>query len=240
MLPPTPPAKTRKVVIFGTQKMAEMAYYYFKNDSDIEPVAFTVDRNYIDSPTFMGLPVVAFEEVVEKYPPSKFDMFVAVGYTKLNEIRRVKYFEAKEKGYKLASYASSRIAAIAGFEMGENCCILENQVVQPDVRFGNNVVVWSGNHFGHNVRIGDHSWVASHVVLSGHVNVGESCFLGINASIRDGIKIADKTLVGAGAIILRNTKPGDVYIGKQTEKYPLNSEQFFRMTDISKSSSNDS
>ena len=45
--------------------------------------------------------------------------------------------------------------------------------------------------------------------------------------------IGDETIVGAGAVILRSTKPRDVYIGRQTEKYMLDSEQFMRMTDIS-------
>lgn len=224
----------QKIVIFGTQKMAEMAYHYFRYDSDLEPVAFTVDKAYLASPTFMELPVVAFEDVTEIYPPNEFGMFIAAGYAKLNKIRTDKFLEAKEKLYHLVSYVSTKIIAVAGFEKGENCFILENQVIQPNVKFGNNVIVWSGNHFGHDVVVDDHTWIASHVVLSGNVTVGKSCFIGINASIRDGVNIADKTLIGAGAVILRNTKPGDVYIGKQTEKYPLTSEQFIRMTDISK------
>jgi len=223
----------KKVVLFGTQKMGEMAYFYFTKDSPMVPAAFALDAQYIDRREYYGLPVVAFEEVQQKYPPDDFDMFIAIGYAKLNRLRAEKYRQANEKGYRLVSYVSSKIMSLDPVETGDNCFILENQVIQPHVRFGNNVFVWSGNHFGHDVVVDDHTWVASHVVVSGNVKIGKHCFIGINASIRDGIEIADETLVGAGAVMLRSSKPKDVYIGKQTEKYPLNSEQFMRMTDVS-------
>lgn len=223
----------KQVVLFGTQKMAEMVHFYMTKDSDCEPVAFTVDAARQDRSEFCGLPVVPFEEVERRYPPDGFGMFVAIGYTKLNKPRAAKFQEAKDKGYRLMSYVCSKIMAFEPVEAGENCFILEGQVIQPRVRFGDDVVVWSGNHFGHDVTVGDHTWIASHVVLSGGVQVGRSCFIGINAAVRDGVVIGDETIIGAGAVILRNTKPREVYVGKQTEKYPLDSEQFMRITDIS-------
>jgi len=223
-----------KVIIFGIEKMAELAYHYFSKDSDITPVAFTVNREYIKEKEFLGLPLVAFEDIKKKYPPKEFKMFVAIGYTKLNKIRREKYLEAKKKGYGFVSYVSSKVISFDKIITGENCFILENQVIQTNVRFGNNVFVWSGNHFGHDVFVDDHTWVASQVVISGNVKIGKSCFIGINSTIRDGVNIGSGCLLGAGTIILKNTKDKEVYIEKQTAKYPIDSERFMKMTDISK------
>lgn len=214
--------------------MAELAYFYFKEDSPCEPVAFTVDKEYIKKNEFLGLPVVPFEEIEKIYPPDKFKMFIAIAYTKLNKIRANKYHEAKNKGYELVSYVSSKITQWGDTQIGDNCFIFENQVFQPWVKIGNNVIVWSGNHFGHNVVIGDHSFIASHVVLSGNVKVGQYCFIGINATVRDGVAIAPECLIGAGALILKDTEEKEVYIARPTEKYPLDSDQFERMMDISK------
>ena len=44
-----------KVVIFGNTKTAELALYYLQHDSDHEVVAFTVEQDYIQEPTFLGL-----------------------------------------------------------------------------------------------------------------------------------------------------------------------------------------
>lgn len=49
--------------------------------------------------------------------------------------------------------------------------------------------MWSGNHVGHRSRIKDNSFITSHVVIAGKSEIGESCFLGINSTINDMIKV---------------------------------------------------
>ena len=80
----------KDIVIFGAQEFAEIAHYYFTHDSDRRVVAFTVDGDYMDAPLFEGLPVVPFEEVAERYPPSRNGMFVAIGYERVNRLRAAK------------------------------------------------------------------------------------------------------------------------------------------------------
>ena len=82
--------------------------------------------------------------------------------------------------------------------------------------------------------IGDHCWLASHIVVSGNVRIDPYCFIGVNASFRDGVTIGSESIIGAGALILRNVKEKSVYIEQQTKLYRLNSEQFERMMDISR------
>ena len=55
----------KSLLIFGGGDAAELAHYYFENDSDYTPIAFVVDAAYLKEPSFCGLPVVAFEEVAE-------------------------------------------------------------------------------------------------------------------------------------------------------------------------------
>jgi len=218
-----------KVVVFGTSKMAELAYFYLTNDSPYKVVAFTVDERYMKEKEFLGLPIIPFEEVEESYPPDEFKMFIGVGYSQLNTIRAKKYHEAKNKGYKLISYVNSKITQWGDTQIGDNCFILENQVFQPRVKIGNDVILWSGNHFGHDVVIGDHSFIASHVVVSGDVKIGPYCFIGVNAAIRNAITIAPKCIIGAGALILNDTREKEVYIEKPTEKYPLDSSKVMKI-----------
>jgi len=65
-------------------------------------------------------------------------MFIAIGYHDLNRIRQKKYNEAKKKGYELISYVCSNISSFGDFEVGDNCFILDNQIIQPFVKIGNN------------------------------------------------------------------------------------------------------
>ena len=215
----------RNLVIFGTGEMGELAHFYFTRQERHKVVAFTMDGAYIKSSTHCGLPVIPFESIVERYPPADHDMFIALGYAKINRLRRDKYEIAKSWGYPLASYLSPHARVLSEYAIGDNCFVFEDNVIQPFVRVGNNVTLWSGNHIGHHSIIGDHCFVASHVVISGGVTIGPQCFLGVNATIRDHIQIGARCIVGAGTLILGDAAPDGVYIGTHTPRSPFPSSE---------------
>lgn len=208
---------SNKVVVWGCGQVAEVAYFYLTNDSPYEVVAFCVDKKYLTSEIFHDLPVIAFEDIENKYPASEYNMFISISYNEMNKIREEKYNAAKRKGYKCISYVSSK-ATYYGTAVGENCFIMENNVIQPYTTIGNNVIMWSGNHVGHHAKIEDHCFISSHVVISGATVIGEGSFLGVNSTIRDNICIGKHNLIGAGAVILHDTEDDDVYTVNKTIK----------------------
>lgn len=202
-----------KVIIFGLEDFAELAHYYLTNDSEHDVVAFTVSKEYLpEEKTFKGLPIVNFDNIETQFSTEEYVMFAPLSPAKMNQIREKIYNEAKRKGYKLISYISSK-ASIFNTEVGDNCFILEDNTIQPFVKIGNNVVLWSGNHIGHHSVIKDHVTFTSHVVLSGHCIVESYSVLGVNATIKDGIKISEGTFVGMAAAITKDTETWQIYVG---------------------------
>jgi len=214
----------KPIVLFGAGDIASVAHFYFTHDTSRKVVAFTVDKEFLKEETFCGLPVVPFEEVISKYPPDQFDMFVAVSYAKMNQVRAQKCQEAKEKGYVLVSYISSKATVWPDAQFGENCFILEDNTIQPFAKVGHHVTLWSGNHIGHHSEIGDNCFITSHVVVSGGVKIAENCFIGVNATLRDHVNIAKHCVIGAASLILHDTQEYGVYIGNPAElsKVPSN------------------
>jgi len=211
--------KREKVVIFGLGTFAQVAKVYLTCDSHYEVVAFTVDKAFVHGESAFGLPVVPFEEVETKYPPGQYKMLVAIGYNEGNHLRARKYEEAKAKGYELITYVNSRTAIWGEVEIGDNCFIFENETIQPFVKIGNDVVIWSGNHIGHHSTIGDHCFISSHVVISGGAVVEPYSFLGVNSCLRDGIHIASGSVIGMGAIVVKDTEENCTYIGVAAKPY---------------------
>lgn len=199
------------VVIFGISQWAELAHFYLTHDSPHKVVAFTLDRDYMEGASYHDLPVVPFDEVEHYYAPEEFRMFIPMSFKKMNHLRADRYYDAKQKGYELISYVSSKATTFPGFNCGDNCFILENNTIQPFVKIGNNVVLWSGNHIGHGTVIKDHVMITSHVVISGCCTVEEFCFLGVNATVRDETIVARETLVGMDVTILKDTNEFEVY-----------------------------
>lgn len=215
----------RKVIIFGTSGFAEVVHFYLTHDSQYEIVAFTANKEFIDKKELFGLPIIPFENIEEKYPPDQYLMFIVVVYSKINKLRAKIFDDVKSKGYNLLSYVNSKAITWGKLDIGQNCFILENNVIQPFVKIGDDVIIWSGNHIGHHSTIGDHCFIASHVVISGNVKIGPFCFLGVNSTIRDGISIARECVIGAGAVILKDTKEKEVYTTDSTKLLPITSDK---------------
>jgi len=224
-----PPEKVGRIVIIGAGETAEMAHQYFTFDSPYAVKAFAVEAGYATANELFDLPVVAFEDVERAYPPAEYDAFIAVSYAKLNRVRTRLYHEAKRKGYRLVSYVSSRAFVWSNVTIGDNCFVLEHNVVQYKATIGNNVTLWSGNHIGHRSWIRDNCFIASHAVVSGYCEIGESCFLGVNSCIADHVKIAPDCLIGMGAVVQKNTRLGEVYRGARTPAAEATSYDIFKV-----------
>jgi sugar O-acyltransferase (sialic acid O-acetyltransferase NeuD family) len=212
-----------KVVIFGTQDFAQLAYFYLSNDTEYEVVGFTVHRDFLKQNELLGLPVVPYESLENYFPPNQFLAFSPMSPKGMSVKRSIIYENLKSRSYKFISYISSK-ANYYGTKVGENCFILEGNTIQPFTEISDNVIMWSGNHLGHHSFVGKNSFLSSQVVISGHVRIGNNCFFGVNATVVDGVTIADSTFVGAGSLISHNTQPFEVYPGVKSlaSKVPSN------------------
>ncbi|SEK02182.1 acetyltransferase [Paraburkholderia diazotrophica] len=209
--------KTRKLVILGDSAFAEIAYEYFTHDSSYQVVGFSVEQAFLKRDELFGLPVVPFESIDAHFSPTEHFFFAAITYVQLNRLRTRLYKAAKDLGYQPASYVSSRAFVWRNAELGEHCFIFEGNVVQPFVRIGDNVVLWSGNHIGHHSVIGANCFVASHAVVSGFVNMGENCFVGVNTTFSNNIVVGKDCLIGAGAVVARDVPEDKVVKGEAGE-----------------------
>lgn len=214
----------KKIIIFGSSEIAELAKFYFEEENKAEVVAFTVDDEYQEEDSFLGCPVVPFSELSKSFPSSKYNMHVALSYKKLNKLREEKYYQAKKLGYKLESFISNKSVVSKKASIGDNCFILENQTIQPLVTIGNNVMLWSGNHIGHGTSIGDHTYLASHVVISGNCKIGERCFFGVNSTLKDYLEIGDDCFISMDASITKDLNNGSVVLPAKSNYFESNDE----------------
>ena len=70
----------RDLIIFGVGKIAEVAYYYAKEECGFNVCAFSVDREYIIDSSFHGLPVIPFEEIEKRMPQTFYIYLVAFSF----------------------------------------------------------------------------------------------------------------------------------------------------------------
>lgn len=197
--------------------MAKIGHFYFSRDSSYEVVAFTVDAHYNNSGPMCGLEVLDFERVAETHPPSSHDMFVAIGPSRMNALREAKFLEAKEKGYRLASYISPR--AVCASTTGENTFVADMVVINPFVAIGHDNYFYDGAICSNDATIGNHCYFAPRSYVGSLCEVRNNSILGAGSVLKSGVVVAPKTLVGAAAYISTNTEEKGVYGVKSAELY---------------------
>jgi sugar O-acyltransferase (sialic acid O-acetyltransferase NeuD family) len=220
-----------RLVIIGDGEFARIAHEYFTHDSPHTVVGFAVERDFLKSREYLGLPVVPFEELEANFNPDEHKAFVAVTYTQLNRVRARLYRQVKLKGFELVSYISSRAFVWRNVTVGENVFVFENNVIQHFAEIGNNVILWSGNHIGHRSVVEDHCYLASHIAVSGYCRIQKYSFVGVNATIADRVTIARDCFIGAGCVITRDTEPQKVYYAAPAVPAKVSSLRFMKVKD---------
>ena len=93
----------KDLIIFGNGKIADVVFYYAKNECNFSVVAFTADKEYIHENSYHALPLIPFSEIENHFKPDDYSMFIAIGYQDLNRLREAKCLAVKKMGYEIVS-----------------------------------------------------------------------------------------------------------------------------------------
>lgn len=202
----------KEILIFGINRYAELLAEYMTEDGR-KVGAFVIDERYkTGQERFLGRPVIFTENVQNEYPPDKYQVILALGYTKMNELRQKKQREFREMGYDIIGYRHPS-ALILTDEIGEGNVFLENVTIGKHVRIGEGNVFYPCAHVAHHSHAGDFNFFAVSCSIAGSVQIGNNCFFGNNCALKNGIRVHDQTLVGAGCYLSEDTKSeGGVYV----------------------------
>ena len=98
-----------RVVVFGVGQFAELAHFYLTHDSPHEVVGVhRRPRLPAANEDFQGLPVVAFEELEDAFPPGDAAFFLPISFKRMNHVRAEQRADREGQGYELISYVSSK------------------------------------------------------------------------------------------------------------------------------------
>jgi len=221
----------KKLIIFGTGQVADIISHYFKNDSNIQIFGFCEDEKYIQKSKFNNLPVFSTNELIKKFKAKDYYVHVALSYSDMNSLRKIKYNFFKNKGYRFLNFISSKSNIVEkNYTIGQNSVILENQSIQPFVKIGDNTMIWSGTVIGHHTKIGNHNWITSGSKIGGNSIIGNECFLGINSTVGHMVKIGDTSFLGANSLTTKSIKKNSVVISQDSKKLGISSKDFLKIT----------
>lgn len=108
-------------------------------------------------------------------------------------------------------HPSASVSARA--RLGRGTCVNFGASVGGGVVIGDHVTLGPGCIVGHDAAIEDCAVVAPGAVISGGVHLGRSCYIGARAAIRQRLRIGEKSLIGMGAVVVREVLAGATVVG---------------------------
>lgn len=97
--------------------------------------------------------------------------------------------------------------------VGAGSILLAGTVLTASVAIGRHVVIMPHVTLTHDNVVDDFATLATGVVLGGSVRVGEAAYLGMNASVRQGLVVGREAVVGMGAVVLEQVPDSETWAG---------------------------
>ena len=205
------------VVVFALSELSALAAYEIGSIGR-QVSGFTADDAFCDRDQFEQLPVVPLSVIESRFPPGEHEVYVAMGFRNMNQLRKKACAAVKGRGYRLASFISKSACVWEGFVQPNHLAVYGSVILQTFTRVGENTIIRSNVNLGHHTAVGDDVFLASGVVTGGSVVIGNRSVVGLGAVVRDGVRIAEESFIGAGTVVLHDTEPGGVYVGNPARK----------------------
>ncbi len=207
----------KKVIIYGVNHQAQQLKILLEEEGEAEVCAFTVDKEYRKEDILLGLPVYEFENIEKLFSPEKFEIVLSFGYRNMIKNREEKFYCCKKKGYTLYTYISKR-ALVYTSDIGEGSLIYPECFIAPFTRIGRGCFLENGTSIAHHSILDGFIFCAPRTNVCGDVTIESNCFLGAGCIVAGGANLKRRTLVAAGAVLLKDTVEAEICFPQKTVK----------------------
>jgi acetyltransferase EpsM len=163
--------------------------------------------------TIEGFPVLGKLGDVKKFNDS--------GYFFINTIYRIDGQETRITLFRdlciprtsLATFIHPSAYIAPNVTISPGVVIMPNVSISPGVKIGKCSLIMSGSSVGHNTVIGDFCHLASQSCISSFVNISEGVHIGLNATVREHVRIGKYSALGMGSVLLQNIAESEIWAG---------------------------
>lgn len=117
----------------------------------------------------------------------------------------------EETVYATLVHPSAVISPSSTIGMGSIVCA--GAIVSRDTRISDHAQINWHTSIGHDVEIDEFFTSAPGVRVSGNCQLGKEIYLGTNACVKQGLRIATRAVIGMGAVVLTNLEQEGTYVG---------------------------
>ena len=154
----------------------------------------------------LGLPVFDYQEALRTYPDAllipEYDWPDRAGIPR----------------DRLATLIDPSTFVSRTAQIGVGCIVYPSCYIGAHAKIGDLLFCLSGTVINHNDIIEDRVTLTSGVTLAGDVHLEADCYLGQSCSVRELLRIGRGSLIGMGAVVLKDVAPNSVMVGNPARR----------------------
>lgn len=192
----------RKLVIVGVGGLGREIAWLVERINAMEPtwelLGFIDDNSEKHGTIVNGYPVLGGCDWVLEHKDEVFAV-CAVGTAKTR--RRI---VERLHGVRFATLVDPKVQMSQRVEMGEGCIICAGSILTVNIKLGSHVIINLDCTIGHDAVLSDYVTLYPSVNVSGNTFLEESVEMGTGSQIIQGLRIGEGTIIGAGAVVVRD------------------------------------
>lgn len=199
----------KKLMILGAGGHAEVCKEIARSMGKWDKIYFLDDKYPLRKVTKTDTKILGKIEDAIKFKYES-DFFVAIG----DNATREKILESLIlNNYSIATLIdpTSRIQSNVSIEPG--VVIMPNVCINTCTIIGSGSILNTGAIIEHECSVGKYVHLSPNVSLAGNVTIGNRCWLGISSTVINNLKIYSESIVGAGAVVIRDIQKKGTYVG---------------------------
>jgi len=135
-----------------------------------------------------------------------------------SNVRKKIIEKLKDTSVKFATLVDPSVLYSNSVKIGEGAIVCAGTIITVNVNIGDHVIVNLDCTIGHDAVIDDFVTIYPSVNVSGNVLIGECSELGTGTQIIQGKKVISNTIIGAGAIVVKDCIESGTYVGSPAKK----------------------
>lgn len=199
-----PRKNIKKILLFGagegSQELLRVVIEDINKVSCSWEVIGFIDKDLSKKGTIIsGYPVIG-----SKYNNAPDNIFGICGVMN-NEIRKkIINEEIIENGFNLATLIHPSVIKTSDFIPSPGLIVYPGSQISYNVRLGKGIYVNYNSVLGHDLIVGDYTFIGPSVTIPGGCKIGKLCTIGAGANLLHGISIGDRSTIGIGTTLFKD------------------------------------
>lgn len=194
--------RKKKIIILGCGGHAKSVCDTLLAFPEKYEIAGFVDRAENMDFSYEGIKTIGTDQDLQKiYNQGIHCAVLGIGFLGKNDVRKRLAIKLRNIGFSFPIIADSTAIVARSAEIGEGTFIGKGVVVNANAHIGQYCIINSCSLIEHDCHIGDFTHIAVSACICGGVDIGRECLVGANATIIQGMTIADYDIIPAGVVI---------------------------------------